>query len=206
MSDESVAELVARCREGDSQAETLLFERHLQSLLALVRARISTRLAPRFDAEDVVQSAKETSEGGLHHVFGVKTWRQPGRNSRADQGQQALQMPLEEEGLCLRVPFTTTSDEFSDGFVRHCKRTMTSDECGKSKPHASLQRRRFGTNQVDGIREAASRGERIIRHDSECCPAHRKRLGFCPVYFARRLRIARITIPRKKPMCAPPRA
>jgi len=65
MSDESVAELVARCREGDSQAETLLFERHLQSLLALVRARISTRLAPRFDAEDVVQSAFRSFFGGL---------------------------------------------------------------------------------------------------------------------------------------------
>jgi len=43
----------------------MLFERYLQSLLAFVRERISPKLAARFDAEDVVQSAYRSFFGGL---------------------------------------------------------------------------------------------------------------------------------------------
>jgi RNA polymerase sigma factor (sigma-70 family) len=65
MSDETVAKLVERCRKGDSQAEEKLFERHLQSLMVLVRGRISRKLKSRFDPEDVVQSAYRSFFGGL---------------------------------------------------------------------------------------------------------------------------------------------
>lgn len=65
MSDDTVVDLVRRAREGDAQAEAQLFDLHLQSLLALVRKRISPKLAARFDPEDVVQSAYGSFFGGL---------------------------------------------------------------------------------------------------------------------------------------------
>lgn len=57
MEDNQSAELMARWREGDQQAANDLFQRHAERLLALVRSRLSSRLARRLDAEDVVQSA-----------------------------------------------------------------------------------------------------------------------------------------------------
>jgi RNA polymerase sigma factor (sigma-70 family) len=50
------AELVARLREGDSLAEEEMFRRYVQRLTRLVRSRMSSRLAQRLDADDVVQS------------------------------------------------------------------------------------------------------------------------------------------------------
>ena len=57
MEDQESAQLMARWQGGDQQAANALFERHAERLLALVRTRLSSRLARRFDAEDVVQSA-----------------------------------------------------------------------------------------------------------------------------------------------------
>lgn len=54
--DESI-ELVDRVRQGDQQAATELFNRYLQRLIGLARARIGRKLAHRVDPEDVVQSA-----------------------------------------------------------------------------------------------------------------------------------------------------
>lgn len=52
--------LVSRCRAGDQEAASALFNRFVDRLLALARGRIGHRLASRFDAEDVVQSVFRT--------------------------------------------------------------------------------------------------------------------------------------------------
>src|SRR5207245_1833454 len=48
--------LVARWKEGDEDAARELFYRYSERLIALVRSRLSDKLAPRLDPEDVVQS------------------------------------------------------------------------------------------------------------------------------------------------------
>lgn len=55
--DEESAILVERCRGGDELASRELFERYVSRLIAMVHRRMSTRLARRVDAEDIVQSA-----------------------------------------------------------------------------------------------------------------------------------------------------
>jgi RNA polymerase sigma factor (sigma-70 family) len=51
------AELLARFREGDELAAEEIFERYIDRLTRLARARLSPKLARRTDAEDVVMSA-----------------------------------------------------------------------------------------------------------------------------------------------------
>lgn len=48
-------ELLSRARAGDNEAVNLLFERHRQALVNLVRPRLGRRVAQRVDASDVVQ-------------------------------------------------------------------------------------------------------------------------------------------------------
>ena len=55
LSQESV-QLLARYREGDSQAADQLFYRYLDRLVGLARQRLSKKLTQRVDPEDVVQS------------------------------------------------------------------------------------------------------------------------------------------------------
>ena len=55
--DESSKMLLARFRDGDSQAAREVFDRYVSRLLSLVRRRISPQLQRRVDADDVVQSA-----------------------------------------------------------------------------------------------------------------------------------------------------
>jgi DNA-directed RNA polymerase specialized sigma24 family protein len=50
-------ELLARWRAGDERAADKLFSRNTSRLIAMTRNRLSTKLARRIDAEDVVQSA-----------------------------------------------------------------------------------------------------------------------------------------------------
>ena len=57
LTPESSALLVARWREGDQQAAATLWRRYAVRLIALVRRRLSGRLAAAVDPEDVVQSA-----------------------------------------------------------------------------------------------------------------------------------------------------
>src|SRR5262249_17936219 len=56
MEDRST-DLLARWRGGDEQAAGALFRRYAERLLALARARLSSRLAPHFGPEGVGQSA-----------------------------------------------------------------------------------------------------------------------------------------------------
>jgi RNA polymerase sigma factor (sigma-70 family) len=55
--DEGTIDLVERWRAGDQQAATELFRRYASQLIGLARSRLSAKLAPRVDPEDVVQSA-----------------------------------------------------------------------------------------------------------------------------------------------------
>lgn len=48
-------ELLTRARSGDEDAVNLLFERHRQALVNLVRPRLARKVAQRVDASDVVQ-------------------------------------------------------------------------------------------------------------------------------------------------------
>jgi RNA polymerase sigma-70 factor (ECF subfamily) len=50
-------QLLARFRDGDSQAAAEVFDRYVARLLSLARRRMSPRLQRRVDADDVVQSA-----------------------------------------------------------------------------------------------------------------------------------------------------
>lgn len=50
-------ELLQRVEAGDSQAAAAIFDRYVERLLALARARVGAKLRRRIDAEDVVQSA-----------------------------------------------------------------------------------------------------------------------------------------------------
>jgi RNA polymerase sigma factor (sigma-70 family) len=49
-------DLVAKCREGDKEAERLLFERYVQRLHRLATAKVPPGMERRFGADDVVQS------------------------------------------------------------------------------------------------------------------------------------------------------
>jgi RNA polymerase sigma factor (sigma-70 family) len=55
--DDASMKLVARWQAGDSTAADELFHRHADRLIALVRGRLSVKLARRLDPEDVLQSA-----------------------------------------------------------------------------------------------------------------------------------------------------
>jgi RNA polymerase sigma-70 factor (ECF subfamily) len=59
------AELMARWRDGDHEAAEELFRRYAGRLLALARRRLSTKLAPVVDPEDVVQSAFRSFFSGV---------------------------------------------------------------------------------------------------------------------------------------------
>jgi RNA polymerase sigma-70 factor (ECF subfamily) len=56
-STDGSAELLARWQAGDQQAATKLWRRYAVRLIALVRSRLSSKLAGKVDPEDVVQSA-----------------------------------------------------------------------------------------------------------------------------------------------------
>ena len=57
MTDQESMNLLKRVRDQDSDAAMELFHRYLNRLIALVRTRLSNKLARRLDPEDVVQSA-----------------------------------------------------------------------------------------------------------------------------------------------------
>jgi RNA polymerase sigma-70 factor, ECF subfamily len=56
MAEETSTRLLARWRAGDQEAATELFHRYSMRLVALVRGRLTAKVSPRLDAEDVVQS------------------------------------------------------------------------------------------------------------------------------------------------------
>ena len=72
--------LVRLLRGGEQQAATDLYMRYSDRLLNLARSNTSAKLAPRFDAEDVVQSVfrsffRRVSEGAYDVPPGEELWR-----------------------------------------------------------------------------------------------------------------------------------
>lgn len=72
--------LFEKYREDDSLAADALFERYVDRLTALVRKRMSAKLAQRLDAEDVVQSAyrsffTKAKQGRYELKRGGDLWR-----------------------------------------------------------------------------------------------------------------------------------
>lgn len=55
--DENSVELLARWKDGDETAATVLFERYVDRLVGLARSRLSERMKRRVEPEDIVQSA-----------------------------------------------------------------------------------------------------------------------------------------------------
>lgn len=73
-------ELLVRLGAGDLQAAPEIFERYLERLVALVRARMAEKLRRRLDPEDVVQSAFRSffvtaREGGFRAEQPGDLWR-----------------------------------------------------------------------------------------------------------------------------------
>jgi RNA polymerase sigma factor (sigma-70 family) len=78
--DDASIHLVARWRQGDQQAAQELFERYVSRLIALAQSRLSSKLAGRIDAEDVVQSAYRSffaaaRDGRFQIQRGGELWR-----------------------------------------------------------------------------------------------------------------------------------
>jgi RNA polymerase sigma-70 factor (ECF subfamily) len=69
--DDSV-ELVEKYRRGDQNAAAMLFARYVGRLTSLAQSRLSSKLARRIDAEDVVQSAYRSffirARDGQYHL------------------------------------------------------------------------------------------------------------------------------------------
>jgi RNA polymerase sigma-70 factor (ECF subfamily) len=71
--------LLRRYRSGEQAAATTLYARYAQKIEAVAKARTSPALAPRMDAEDVVQSVFRTffrraSEGQYEVPDGAELW------------------------------------------------------------------------------------------------------------------------------------
>ena len=80
MQEDASIDLLARFREGDSQAADALFHRYVGRLTALAQARLSAKLARRIDPEDVVQSAYRSfflraRDGGYTFEESGDLWR-----------------------------------------------------------------------------------------------------------------------------------
>jgi RNA polymerase sigma factor (sigma-70 family) len=74
------AELIARWRNGEQNAATILFDRYFDRLIALARKHLSPRLAGRLDPQDVAQSALRCFFAGIQderfvHTHAGDTWR-----------------------------------------------------------------------------------------------------------------------------------
>jgi RNA polymerase sigma-70 factor, ECF subfamily len=73
--DTSFADLLARCREGQEDANRLLFEEVAHRLIGLARKHLRGQLRQKIDAEDVVQSVFKSFFGDLREGdFELKTW------------------------------------------------------------------------------------------------------------------------------------
>jgi RNA polymerase sigma-70 factor (ECF subfamily) len=121
MQDERSGELLARWQAGEQQAAAELFRRYADRLIALAQSRLPARLAPRVDAEDVVQSVYRSffagaSEGRYDLQRGGDLWRllvtitlhkvyrQVARNARGKRAVQREQSFGAEDELLGQAP------------------------------------------------------------------------------------------------------
>jgi RNA polymerase sigma factor (sigma-70 family) len=80
MTDDRSGDLVLRWQQGDQQAAAELFHRYRNRLVALARMHLSTPLARRVDAEDIVQSVYRifftgTRDGRYDFRQGGELWQ-----------------------------------------------------------------------------------------------------------------------------------
>jgi RNA polymerase sigma-70 factor (ECF subfamily) len=73
--DSSFDQLISRLQDGSQSAAADLFELYATRLIALARNRLSERLRPSVDPEDVVQSAlRSFFVGNREHPYKLKNW------------------------------------------------------------------------------------------------------------------------------------
>jgi RNA polymerase sigma-70 factor (ECF subfamily) len=74
-SDPSFADMLARCRLGEEDANRVLFERVAHRLIGLARNHLRGQIRQKVDPEDVVQSVFKSFFGDLRDgEFELKTW------------------------------------------------------------------------------------------------------------------------------------
>ncbi len=178
MPDE-LADLIARCRGGDPQAEEILFQRHLGRLVALVRARVSKKLASRFDPDDVVQSAYRSFFGRLEKGYFTldcdrdlwsllatialnKLHRQVAHHKAAKRSVDKEQPPPDNSSLFGPDRYLAADEPPPDeaaALVEEIERVM--------RPLQPLQRQmlelRLQNHTVEEIAAAINRSERTVR-------------------------------------------
>ncbi|MGE3808331.1 MAG: RNA polymerase sigma factor [Gemmataceae bacterium] len=178
--DEKTSKLVARWRGGDEQAAAELFRRYASRLTALARQKLSSKMASRVDAEDIVQSVYrsffaaarqgryELERGGdlwrllvgitLHKVHGQVKRHHTGKRSVAKE--QVLHSDARAMGLEARLlaqqPGPSEAAALADEVDRLMRRL------------SALQRRvlelRLQGYNLEEIAAAAACSERTVRY------------------------------------------
>jgi RNA polymerase sigma-70 factor (ECF subfamily) len=73
--DSSFDQLISQLQDGSQSAAADLFELYAARLISLARSRLSERLRPSVDPEDVVQSAlRSFFVGNREHSYKLKNW------------------------------------------------------------------------------------------------------------------------------------
>jgi RNA polymerase sigma factor (sigma-70 family) len=114
MAEERSSQLLLRWQAGDAGAADELFRRYAERLIAVARRRLSSKLARRLDAEDVVQSAYRSffasaRDGRYDPQRGGDLWRllvgltlhklhRQVRRHRAAKRAFEREVPLDEAG------------------------------------------------------------------------------------------------------------
>lgn len=163
--------LLKRFRGGEQDAATALYVKYSERLQALARAKTSTRLASRFDADDIVQSVFRTFfrrvSGGLYDVpAGDELWQlllvialNKIRDQAVHHRAQKRDVTRTEGESGIRVAET----EF------RCKESMevlrvVLDDFLDQLPtsHAVVARMRIEGHQVDEIAARTKRSKRTV--------------------------------------------
>jgi RNA polymerase sigma-70 factor (ECF subfamily) len=165
--------LLRRLRLGNQDAATQLYLRYAQRLRALTRAKCAPDLAPRLDADDIVQSVFRTffrrvAKGDYEVPDGEELWklflvialnkirtvgayhRAAKRDIRASSGAEALEHAAE---------VATGGDATSLSILR-----MVIDEvlAGLSPPHRDIINLRIEGHEVAAIAERLGRSKRSV--------------------------------------------
>jgi RNA polymerase sigma-70 factor (ECF subfamily) len=105
--------LVRRIREGDGDAATVLFDRHVESLRASARARMSAAVRAKVSGSDVVQEAY------LAAFCGLGAFEDRGEGSFAAWLRQILENKLRDEAR-----------RFTEAAMRDVGREVALDDLG----------------------------------------------------------------------------
>jgi RNA polymerase sigma-70 factor (ECF subfamily) len=163
--------LLARWREGDRNAADELVRRYSERLIALVRTRLSDKLAARFDPEDIVQSVYRSffSSAREDHIVLERSgdlWRLLATitmNKLADQArrQRAARRSVDREQgdgpseMLAREP----SPEDAAAVLEELEYVMRSLE----PHHRRIVEMRLQGHSVAEIAPAVQRTERLVR-------------------------------------------